>query len=162
MQRVVILGNSGSGKSTLAKDYTVKYGLAHLDLDILAWQDTNPPTRKPLNDSAAQIDQFLEENQNWVIEGCYADLLRLVIKQANEVIFLNPGVETCVSNCRKRPWEPHKYKSKEEQNSHLKVLLDWVKHYPNRHDEFSLTAHQKLFHEFVGKKREFKSNDRNT
>lgn len=161
MQRVVVFGNSGSGKSTLAKNYTVKYGLAHLDLDVLAWQDTNPPTRRPLNDSATKIEKFLEENQNWVIEGCYSDLLSLVIKEANEVIFLNPGVETCINNCRNRPWEPHKYKSKDEQNRNLDMLLGWVKQYPGRNNEFSLTAHRKLFHEFVGNKTEYKSNDRN-
>jgi adenylate kinase family enzyme len=161
MQRVVIFGNSGSGKSTLARHYTAKYELSHLDLDMLAWQDTNPPLRKPLKESAVQINQFLEENKNWVIEGCYADLLSLMIKKANEVIFLNPGVETCINNCRNRPWEPHKYRSQEAQNRNLDRLLEWVEQYPLRNDEFSLTAHQKLFHEFVGKKTEYKSNDRN-
>ena len=81
MQRVVVFGNSGSGKSTLAKNYSVKYGIAHLDLDILAWQDTNPPTRIPLNDSVTKIEKFLEENQNWVIEGCYSDLLSFIRQQ---------------------------------------------------------------------------------
>lgn len=161
MRKVLIFGNSGSGKSTLAMDYTAKYGLSHLDLDILAWQDTNPPTRILLKNSVAKINQFLEENQNWVIEGCYSDLLSLVIKKANKVIFLNPGVETCITNCRNRPWEPHKYKSKGEQNRNLNTLLSWIKQYPIRNDEFSLAAHQKLFHEFVGKKVEYKSNERN-
>jgi len=80
-----------------------------------------------------------------------------VIKSANEVIFLNPGIETCISNCRKRPWEPHKYRSIEEQNSNLDMLVDWIKQYPTRNDEFSLESHQKLFDEFTGKKIEYDS-----
>jgi adenylate kinase family enzyme len=160
MQRIVIFGNSGAGKSTLAKEYVAKHGLSHLDIDTLAWLDTSPPRRKLLNDSAVEIDQFIEKNNKWVIEGCYADLLSRVIKQATEVVFLNPGVETCINNCKNRPWEPHKYKSEEEQNQNLDMLLNWVRQYPVRKDEFSLVSHQKLFHDFVGEKMEYKSNNR--
>ena len=95
-------------------------------------------------------------NQKWVIEGCYSDLLSLAIQKTNELIFLNPGVETCIINCKNRPWEPHKYKSAEEQNQNLERLLNWLKRYPIRKDEFSLISHQKLFNEFAGKKSERK------
>lgn len=155
MQKIVIFGNSGSGKSTLAKEYAIKYGLSHLDLDTLAWQNTTPPIRKPLQDSADKIKLFTSENQSWVIEGCYSGLLSLLMNKANEVIFLNPPNETCINNCRNRPWEPHKYQSLEEQNQNLEMLLDWVKQYPIRNDEFSLQSHQKLFNEFMGKKKEY-------
>jgi len=159
MKKIVVFGNSGSGKSTLAKEYAAKYELAHLDLDILAWQNTDPPIRKKLDESASEIDLFLEENKNWIIEGCYSDLLSLMLKKASEVIFLNPGVEACINNCKNRPWEPHKYRSKEEQDRNLNMLLDWVRQYPKKNDECSLAAHQKLFLDFGGKKLEYKSND---
>jgi len=159
-QRIVIFGNSGSGKSTLAKEYVSKYRLIHLDLDTLAWQDTSPPTRRPLTDSANPIEKFIAENTEWVIEGCYADLLSFAIEKASEIIFLNPGIETCIKNCRDRPWEPHKYKTVEEQNQNLDMLRNWVKQYPLRNDEFSLKSHQRLFDEFAGKKKEYSSNNR--
>jgi adenylate kinase family enzyme len=160
MRRVVIFGNSGSGKSTLAKKYTARYELPHLDLDTLAWNDTNPPSRKPLEDSARQIARFIEKNNEWVVEGCYSDLLNLISNRATELIFLNPGVETCIENCKNRPWEPHKYRSKEEQDKNLEMLLNWVRQYSIRDDEFSLASHRKLFDEFVGEKTEYTSNDR--
>ena len=141
-------------------DFAAEFALSHLDLDILAWQGTEPPIRKPLEDSAKDIDQFLKNEREWVIEGCYSDLLALVLENAKELIFLNPGVEACISNCKKRPWEPHKYKSIEEQNNNLDMLIEWVKQYPARNDEFSLVSHQKLFDEFTGKKTEYHSNDR--
>lgn len=51
MKKIVIFGNSGSGKSTLATMYSAKYDLPHLDLDTLAWLNTSPPERKPVEDS---------------------------------------------------------------------------------------------------------------
>lgn len=40
------------------------------------------------------------------------------------------------------------------------MLLNWVRQYPVHNDEFSLVSHQKLFHDFVGEKMEYKSNNR--
>ena len=158
--RIIIFGNSGSGKSTLARQYATRLAVGHLDLDTLAWADGDPPTRKPLPDSAALIEQFLAENHGWVIEGCYADLLRMVTARASEMIFLNPGVETCIANCRQRPWEPHKYESPAKQNENLEMLIAWIRQYPERDDEFSLAAHRQLFDDFGARKTEYQSNDR--
>jgi adenylate kinase family enzyme len=158
--KIVIFGNSGSGKSTLAKKLTKKHLLSHLDLDVLAWENTQTPTRKALADSQVLIDEFTNKHSNWVIEGCYADLLELIIDQSSQVYFINPGVDTCIENCKKRPWESHKYSSMEEQNKNLELLIDWIKDYTNRDDEFSLKAHQKLYNNFKGNKVEYNSNTR--
>lgn len=155
MKKIVIFGNSGSGKSTLAKSLCQTYKLQHLDLDVLAWLDTQPPQRRPLVDSCRQIDQFLKQQDNWIIEGCYADLLNYVIEHASEIIFLNPGVDACIANCRQRPWEPHKYPSKEAQDANLEMLIAWLREYPTRKDEFSLHAHRELFDNYNGKKQEY-------
>lgn len=152
MKKIIIFGNSGAGKSTLAKKLKQEFNLAHLDLDTLAWSDTIPPQRKPLTESNKEIDTFLLSAPGWIIEGCYADLLSYVIENANEVIFLKPDIEVCIQRCRLRPWEPHKYKSIEEQDKNLPMLIDWVKQYESRSDEFSLRAHQVLFDSFTGKK----------
>ncbi len=164
MQKVVIFGNSGSGKSTLAREKAKALSCPHLDLDTVAWEDniSSAPTRKPLSTSMEAVESFLDDNQNWVIEGCYADLLELVIPYATEIIFLNPGVETCIENCGKRPWESHKYESPEEQDANLEILIGWIEQYPQRVDEFSLQAHQDLFAAYEGRKREYSSNDRSS
>jgi adenylate kinase family enzyme len=154
MKKILIFGNSGSGKTTLANQLSDKFSLTHLDLDILAWLDTQPPARKPLAESIKIMDDFLSQHDNWVIEGCYADLLSYVSKKANEIIFLNPGIDVCISHCENRPWEPHKYKSKEEQDENLDMLIEWIKQYNKRDDEFSLKAHQTLFNSFKGIKKE--------
>ena len=63
-RKVVIFGNSGSGKSTLAGEIASCDGLAHLDLDTLAWLPSQPPQRMPLADSKVLIDKFTKSNEN--------------------------------------------------------------------------------------------------
>ena len=156
--KVIIFGNSGSGKSTLAKKMSDQHNLSHLDLDTLAWLATEPPTRKPLADSAAIISQFITENKRWVIEGCYVDLLQLVVADAEHAIFMNLPVSSCQENARNRPWEPHKYASKAAQDANLTMLLDWIAAYDKRTDEFSYQAHRKLYNQFSKNKQEITQN----
>ena len=153
-------GNSGSGKSTLAKEYSEQYSLPHLDLDSLAWKDSSPPVRRSLEDSFRDINQFVKQHDSWVIEGCYSDLLSFITQHSSQIIFINPGVDTCIENCKNRPWEPHKYESKQAQDDNLNMLIKWIKQYDQREDEFSLYAHRKLFDQFNGNKVEFNSNKR--
>lgn len=157
MRNIAVLGNSGSGKSTLAKKLQ-QQGLAHLDLDTLAWQETSPPVRKPLEQSAAIIQAFIQVNDNWVIEGCYSDLLELVLPQANELIFMNLPIRACIENAKSRPWEPHKYASKTAQDKNLAMLIEWIAQYEHRQDACSLAAHLQLFDNFSGKKSQIKTN----
>jgi adenylate kinase family enzyme len=159
MSRYVLLGSSGSGKSTLAARLARAYGLAHLDLDRLAWEPEPPPRRRPLEDSKRDIVAFMDANPRWVIEGCYADLLETTLLRCTELFFLNPGVEACVVNARLRPWESHKYPSKEAQDANLEMLIDWIRSYTTRTDTFSLASHRALFDAFAGPKRELTSRE---
>jgi len=157
VDRVAIVGNSGSGKSTLALRLARVNGLAHLDLDTLAWEPVTPPVRRPLADSAREIDAFTHANRCWVVEGCYADLLTLALPLCTLLIFLNPGVEACVHNARTRPWEPHKYPSKAAQDANLDMLVRWISGYYSRADVLSLAAHRALYDGFQPDKIEFTS-----
>ena len=161
MKRIVVFGNSGSGKSTYAKRQAAVGGYPHLDLDTIAWETEAPmPTRRSLAASRQDILAFVGSTDDWVIEGCYADLLEVALEHATDVVFLNPGASTCVDNARSRPWEPHKYESPEAQDGNLDMLIAWIKDYDRRTDEFSYLAHRRLFDSFPGKKLEFLSNAR--
>jgi adenylate kinase family enzyme len=153
MQRIVLFGNSGSGKTRMARGLARENALAHLDLDSLAWD--SPGTRRSMHESARLIRDFLDAHSAWVIEGCYGDLLEQVLPHATEIRFLNPGVEVCLAHCRARPWEPEKYPSKEAQDRMLEFLLEWVRAYEHRTDEYSLARHRKLFESFEGPKTEY-------
>ena len=150
--RVVVVGNSGAGKSTLALRLAREHGLAHLDLDTLAWLPQTPPVRRRFAESRREIEAFTDAHEKWVIEGCYASLLDLVLPRCTRLVFLNPGVEACIANARARPWEPHKYASKEAQDANLQMLIEWIRDYERRSDEFSLVAHRLLFDGFRGDK----------
>ncbi len=160
MRKVLIFGNSGSGKSTLAKALQDTDGLAHLDLDTLAWLPTSEPERRPLSESKADIDAFREAHEDWVIEGCYADLIELAVPHATELFFMDLSVEDCKANARRRPWEPHKYATRESQDANLPMLLDWIAQYEEREGPFSRAAHLSLFEGFTGKKTRFTHNAR--
>ena len=154
--RIVIFGNSGSGKSTLARALANRAGLAHLDLDDIAWK--SEAVRQDLQVSLEALEFFQNQHPAWVIEGCYGSLIRAAAARASQLIFLNPGVEACQQNCRNRAWEPHKYPTREAQDANLAMLLDWVAGYETRDDEFSLAAHRSIVEEFAGNKTEVTSN----
>jgi adenylate kinase family enzyme len=153
MHRILIIGNSGSGKSTLARKLSAELRIPHLDLDQLAW--SSPGVRKPLADSAREIEDVRSRHAEWIAEGCYGDLIDLLAPHATELRFLNPGMETCVANCRQRPWEPEKYGSPEEQDAMLEFLVAWVRRYETRTDDYSLGRHRRLFDTFSGPKQEY-------
>lgn len=159
MKKVLVFGNSGSGKSTLSKKLCADYGLAHLDLDTLAWKATLPPERKPLGESQLAIQEFIDSNNAWVIEGGYTDLLEMLMLESTEIIFMNLPIEDCLENALNRPWEPHKYDSKAAQDKNLEMLLGWISQYKERTDTFSEFAHNNLYERYQGKKTMFTSNE---
>lgn len=157
--RVVVFGNSGAGKSTLASVLSEGHEVAHLDLDPLAYEPDRPGVRRPVVESLRLVREFTSDNAGWVVEGCYASLLAPAMENATHVVFVNPGAEVCAANCRARPWETHKYPSREAQDANLDMLIDWVHAYEAREDEFSLASHRRLFDSFDGEKVELTSNE---
>ncbi|MBM3787842.1 MAG: shikimate kinase [Acidobacteria bacterium] len=147
--RVAIVGNSGSGKSTLARTFAPPV----LDLDTIFWEPGKVAAARDPAQSASLVREFCSAHAEWVVEGCYASLIRIALEFEPELILLDPGLERCLANCRARPWEPHKYASLEEQNRHLDFLLEWVAAYYSRDDEMSRTAHEALFVQYGGPKR---------
>jgi len=150
--RVAILGNSGSGKSTLARNLATRTGTPVVDLDALAWEPGQVAVPRDPALAAAEVAAFCATHQAWIIEGCYAELIRATLPHRPTLVFLEPGVEACLAHCRARPWEPHKYASKAEQDARLAFLLDWVRAYDTRDGELSLAAHQALFEAYQGPK----------
>lgn len=155
--RFAIIGNSGSGKSTLAQRIASDLGLPVLDLDTVAWEPGK--VAQPRNPSAALVDvaTFCSSHRSWIVEGCYADLVAKSLEYKPYLLFLEPGLDQCILNCKSRPWEPHKYASYEEQGNKLNFLLAWVEDYYRREGDMSLAGHQRLYDAYCGVKTRFTS-----
>lgn len=150
--RVAILGNSGSGKSTLASWLARSANLAVLDLDSVAWEPDQPAVPRSSALAEADVATFCSTHTRWVLEGCYGNLVESACRFEPFLIFLNPGRESCTAHCLNRPWEPHKYPSKEEQDANLQFLLSWVAEYYTREGPMSLAAHRAVFDKYPGRK----------
>jgi adenylate kinase family enzyme len=154
MYRVLIFGNSSSGKSTLAHKLGQNFGIPVLDLDTIAWESNQIAVRRSHADAAKDLQEFVNHNTQWVIEGCYSTLIEIAIEFATEIYFLNPGIDRCLENNLHRPWESHKFKSSEEQAQTFEFLQNWIQQYESRDDEFGYSSHKVLFDGFNGKKHE--------
>lgn len=150
--RVAIVGNSGSGKSTLAGQIAAAHVIPSLDLDTVAWEPGKVAVARTPEAAADDVSAFCSANERWVVEGCYGTLVEQALAYSPILLFIDPGVEACLANCQSRPWEPHKYASKAQQEEKLEFLLSWVKGYYSRDDELSLNAHRTLFESYRGLK----------
>ena len=138
----------------MARQIVEAHNIAYLSLDDIAWSAW--AVRKPLQESIAELHEFTSCQTGWIVGGCYGDLIEAALSRCTELGFLNPGVEACVANCRKRPWEPDKYASPEEQDKALDELIAWVRAYETRDDVCSLACHRRVYDNFDGPKREYR------
>jgi len=150
--RVAIVGNAGSGKSTLARRLAAGSGAPILDLDTVAWEPGQIAVARDAREAIADVRNFCDTKNEWIVEGCYASLIDAALQSRPRLLVLDPGLEQCIANCRSRPWEPHKYSSREEQDKHLGFLLEWVTEYYSRSGHMSFEAHEALYERYDGPK----------
>jgi adenylate kinase family enzyme len=150
--KVLVFGNSGSGKSTYARALAAREGLAHLDLDSIVWEPGKIAGPRSTESVATSLQNFIDSHTAWVIEGCYGELIQAAAVHCTLLVFLNPGIEACLANNLRRPWEPQKYSSPEQQDAMLTKLQEWVAGYYERNDAWSYRAHREIFDAFAGPK----------
>lgn len=151
--RYAILGNSGSGKSTLAASIAKEDQIPSIDLDTVYWEPDEPGVPRGLAESSELLLSALAEHADWIVEGCYEDLIAVTLRFEPTLLFLDPGLDACLENCRSRPWEPHKYASKELQDANLPMLETWVRGYYQRDGHMSYHTHKTTFDTYDGQKR---------
>jgi adenylate kinase family enzyme/GNAT superfamily N-acetyltransferase len=152
--RTLVFGNSGSGKSSYAAALASAANVPRLELDMIVWEPNVIAVPRAQDAVRADLAAFVAAHSAWVIEGCDGDLIERALPACDELVFMNPGVETCLANNRRRPWEPHKYASAADQDRMLPSLLAWVEAYYDRTDARSYAHHRRIFDAFSGTKRE--------
>jgi adenylate kinase family enzyme len=152
--RTLIFGNSGSGKSTYARRLATEHGLELLELDGIVWEPRQIAVPRPLGRVHADLEAFVTRHERWVMEGCDGDLIELALPACSELVLMNPGLEVCLENNHRRPWEPHKYDAPADQERMLPALLAWVESYYTRTDPRSYAFHRRVFDAYMGPKRE--------
>ncbi len=101
--KIAILGYSGAGKSTLAKKIATKYDIPLLHLDMINFSENWK--ERETNDVKEKLENFMDENESWVIDGNYSKLEQeRRVKEADKIIFLDFSRWICL----KRAY--HRYK----------------------------------------------------
>ncbi len=68
--KILVLGLSGAGKSTWARRLAAGYEVPLLHLDTVHWLPGW--VERDLADERAQVGEFLDEHEDWAIEGGYS------------------------------------------------------------------------------------------
>src|SRR5262249_37651339 len=74
--KVLVFGNFDSGKSTYARALAAREGLAHPDLDSIVWEPGKIALQCPRESVAVSLQNFIDSQAAWVIEGSYRELVR--------------------------------------------------------------------------------------
>ena len=98
--KIVIIGYSGSGKSTLAKNLGLHYDIPVLHLDAAHFK---PGWKERSNEELEEIIQeFMANNDSWVIDGNYRKVAKNRFLEADQLIFLNYNRFFCLNSVIKR------------------------------------------------------------
>lgn len=99
--KVMIIGYSGSGKSTLCRKIADAFSLEPLFMDTVHWL---PGWEERDNAEAiALLQDFLDRNENWVIDGNYSKILyeeRCLL--ADRIIFMDFNRFACLFRAYRR------------------------------------------------------------
>ena len=100
MPRISIVGCSGSGKTTLSRCIQQQFGCARLELDGLYHQpDWTPIRTDRFRDAVAA---FMNDHEDWVIDGNYRSVHDLILGRASMVVWLDPSITRATWRLGKR------------------------------------------------------------
>lgn len=101
--KIHIIGCSGSGKTYLAKRLSKKYGVVHIDLDDLQWDNSadaygvkNSPERR-----CELLEKVLEQD-GWIVEGVYYAWVGRYFEEADVIYVLDVPARVCTARIIRR------------------------------------------------------------
>ncbi len=98
--KIQIIGFSGSGKSTLAEKLSTFHNIPLLHLDTVHFYEDW--RIRSLEEKNQIVETFLQENEQWVIDGNYRNVAPARFEQSDFTIFLDFNRFSCYFRCLKR------------------------------------------------------------
>ena len=129
MKRILVIGCPGSGKSYFAKRLGLILNLPVIHMDNLYWKkDKTSISHEELENN---LKPYLEKD-SWIIDGNYHRTLKMRLKSATDVFFLDVSREECIQGMLERidqerddiPWVETKEDAEE--------LIAWTEDYEKR------------------------------
>ncbi|WP_326908854.1 DNA topology modulation protein [Sedimentibacter sp. MB31-C6] len=121
--KIAIIGYSGSGKSTLARLLGDFYNYPVLYLDKIQfkanWIERDEETAK------IKVKEFMDNNDNWIIDGNYTKLLREQrLEEADIIIFMCFSRLICLCQAYNR-YKKYKGKTRESMAAGCNEKFDY-------------------------------------
>lgn len=111
--KIAIIGYSGSGKSTLANMLKDKLNIPVLHLDKISFYPKW--INKSLEERKEKLEEFLDNNSSWVIDGNYVkNNYERRMNEADIIIYLNFNRFTCYFSALKRAFV---YRNKKRESA---------------------------------------------
>lgn len=126
--KIVVIGYAGSGKSTISKSISQAYDVPLLYLDCVHFLP-NWEKRK-LEEEIEIVENFFNENDNWIIDGNYFNVLfEERLEKADKIVLFNFGRLSCLYRAYKRSIE-YRGKPRESINPECDEIMDFdfIKH----------------------------------
>lgn len=119
--KIIIIGPSSGGKSTLARKIGTNFNISRLEIDKLwfsydghkiSLKKDSTEKQKELVREKIEIDvkSFLSQYDNWVIDGTYSKIQRLIANAADIVIYINrPLYKRVFSHLKRIFWNDNRH-----------------------------------------------------
>jgi len=96
--RIIVVGPRGGGKSTLTKNICQRFDIPRLELDRLWFEAggheclisgcTNQEKQLVQDRISKKVSDFLERNENWVVDGTSSKIRQTIAKNADNIILI--------------------------------------------------------------------------
>jgi adenylate kinase family enzyme len=92
--KIYVIGQSGSGKSYFSRKLSSIYKIEHIEMD--AW---NQECGYDLDKFYTRLNQYVDSHQSWIIDGKYKRIRERLIKEADQIYYLDmPFTRSVIAN----------------------------------------------------------------
>lgn len=89
-RKIHVIGSVGSGKTTLARKLSAQLGIPHYELDNVVWERGPHGDRRRNEKERDALLQEIIASDSWIIEGVHHTWIMESLRQADQIILLDP------------------------------------------------------------------------